>query len=187
MASRSQPLLNELPSQDEKGNWHAVIEAAQGSRNKLKYDPELGALTLHAVLPLGASFPYDFGFVPSTEGEDGDPLDVLVFMDEAVPPGTVVPCRMVGVIEAEQKEKGGKPMRNDRLLAVAAKTQRYAHCRELPDLAGNVLDEIERFFVFYNRQKDVAFKPLGRHGPARAKKLLERGQRLFKSSEKKKG
>jgi inorganic pyrophosphatase len=187
MASRSPCLLHELPSQDEKGNWHAVIEAAQGSRNKLKYDPELGALVLHAVLPLGASFPYDFGFVPSTQGDDGDPLDVLVFMDEAVPPGTVVPCRVVGVIEAEQKEKGGKPMRNDRLLAVAAKTQRYVNCRELSDLAGNVLDEIERFFVFYNRQKDVVFKPLGRRGPAHAKKLLAQGQRLFKKGSKKKG
>jgi inorganic pyrophosphatase len=185
VASRSHPLLHELPSQDEKGNWHAVIEAAQGSRNKLKYEPELGALVLHAVLPLGASFPYDFGFVPSTLGDDGDPLDVLVFMDEAVPPGTVVPCRVVGVIEAEQKEKGGKPKRNDRLLAVAAKTQRYVNCRELPDLAGNVLDEIERFFVFYNRQKGVVFKPLGRRGAAQAEKLLAQGRRLFKKREKK--
>jgi inorganic pyrophosphatase len=91
------------------------------------------------------------------------------------------------VIEAEQKEKGDKPMRNDRLLAVAAKTQRYVHCRELSDLAGNVLDEIERFFVFYNLQKDVVFKPLRRRGAAHAKKLLAQGQRLFKKSSKKKG
>jgi inorganic pyrophosphatase len=55
------------------------------------------------------------------------------------------------------------------------------------DLAGNVLDEIERFFVFYNRQKEVVFKPLGRRGSAQAKKLLAQGQRLFRKSEKKKG
>jgi inorganic pyrophosphatase len=184
MPTRSQPLLHELPSQDEKGNWHAVIEAAQGTRNKLKYLPELGALSLHAVLPLGTSFPYDFGFVPSTVGDDGDPLDVLVFMDQPVPPGTVVPCRLIGVIEAQQKEKGEKARRNDRLLAVAANTHRYGLWQKLGDIPDNVLEEIERFFVFYNRQKGVTFKPLARRGPMHAKELLAQGQRLFKNGKK---
>jgi inorganic pyrophosphatase len=186
MPTRPHPLLHELPSHDDDGNWHAVIEAAQGTRNKLKYLPELGALSLHAVLPLGTSFPYDFGFVPSTLGEDGDPLDVLVFMDQPVPPGTVVPCRVIGVIEAEQKEKGQKARRNDRLLAVAAKTHRYGLWHKLADAPSNVLEEIERFFVFYNQQKGVTFKPLGRRGPAHAKELLAQGQRLFKERAKKK-
>jgi inorganic pyrophosphatase len=184
MPTRSQPLLHELPPQDGKGNWHAVIEAAQGTRNKLKYLPELGALSLHAVLPLGTSFPYDFGFVPSTVGDDGDPLDVLVFMDQPVPPGTVVPCRLIGVIEAQQKEKGEKARRNDRLLAVAAKTHRYGQWQKLGDVPDNVLEEIERFFVFYNQQKGVTFKPLARRGPMHAKELLAQGQRLFKNVKK---
>jgi inorganic pyrophosphatase len=144
-------------------------------------------LSLHGVLPLGTSFPYDFGFVPSTLGEDGDPLDVLVFMDQAVPAGSVVPCRLLGVIEAQQQEKGGKAERNDRLLAVAAKTHRYGHWQKLGDVPGNVLDEIERFFVFYNEQKGVKFRPLARRGAARAKELLAQGQRLFNAGEKKKG
>ena len=62
---------------------------------------------LSGVLPLGLSFPYDFGFLPSRRyGDDGDPLDVLVLADEAMPPGTVAPCRIVGVIEAEQQDQG---------------------------------------------------------------------------------
>ena len=173
-------MLHELPPRDADGRWHAVIEAAQGTRNKLKFDPELGTLALHAVLPLGTSFPYDFGFVPSTLGDDGDPLDILVFMDQPLPPGTVVPCRLLGVIEAEQQKKGEKARRNDRLLAVAEKTQRYTQWHKLADVPENVLDEIERFFVFYNEQKGVTFKPLARHGPGHAKRLLEEGERLLK-------
>ena len=88
--------LDALPARNEAGLWLAVIEATQGTRHKLKYRPEWRAFVLSGVLPLGLSFPYDFGFLPSTRGDDGDPLDVLVLADEAMPPGTVAPCRLVG-------------------------------------------------------------------------------------------
>src|SRR6478752_3355877 len=172
--------LHQLPARDDEGCWRAVIEVAAGSRNKLKWQPALGAMELHGVLPLGTAFPYDFGFVPSTRGEDGDPLDVLLFQDEPVPPGTVVPCRVLGVITAQQRPKeGGKAERNDRLLAVGAKSHRYGHWKKLADITPSVLDEIERFFVFYNEQKGVRFEPLGRAGAAEAKRLLDEGQRAF--------
>jgi inorganic pyrophosphatase len=174
------PALGDLPSRDEKGHWLAVIEACQRSANKLKYDIERGVFELHGVLPLGVSFPYDFGFIPSTLGDDGDPLDVLVLMDEPVPPGTVVPCRLVGVIEAKQKQKDEKKMRNDRLLAVAAQTHRYPNVRKLSNLAPQVLEEIERFFVFYNAQKGVAFEPIGRGDAAAAARLVSDGQRRYR-------
>jgi inorganic pyrophosphatase len=168
-----------LPTFDDDGQLLAVIEAGRGSANKLKFDPGFGVFRLHGVLPLGMCFPYDFGFIPGTRGEDGDPLDILVLMDEAVPPGCVVPCRLLGVIEAEQR-KMEKPRpkaeRNDRLLAVAAKSHRYPGCRTLGDLATEVIDEIERFFVFYNEQKGVEFRPLGRGGVGKAKRLLEAGR-----------
>ncbi|HZY16966.1 MAG TPA: inorganic diphosphatase [Ramlibacter sp.] len=171
------PALDRLPAQDEDGCWRAVVEAPAGTRNKLKWQPALGAMELHAVLPLGTAFPYDFGFVPSTRGEDGDPLDVLLFMDEAVPPGTVVPCRLVGVILAQQQEGDAAPERNDRLLAVARNSHRYGHWRALEDVTPAVLDEVERFFVFYNQHKGVRFQPLGRAGAAEAQALLARGRR----------
>jgi len=182
-AARAAPALADLPSKNEDGDWLAVIEARQGSANKLKYDVGRGVFMLHGVLPLGVSFPYDFGFLPSTLGEDGDPLDVLVLMDEPVVPGTVVPCRLVGVIEARQRKRRQKKWaRNDRLLAVAAKSHRYPALRRLRDIAPPVLDEIERFFVFYNAQKGVDFEPLGRGDTAAAKALVSDGQRRYRAS-----
>src|SRR5204863_796713 len=98
----------------------AVIETPKGSRSKFKYDEEHGLFKLSGVLPAGAVFPFDFGFVPATVGEDGDPLDVLVLMDEPVFSGCFVAARLLGVIEARQTEDG-KTERNDRLIAVSAK------------------------------------------------------------------
>jgi inorganic pyrophosphatase len=170
--------LGSLPALDSKGRVQAVIEAAAGSRNKLKFDTATGVLMLHTMLPLGASFPYAFGFVPSTLGEDGDPLDVMVFLDEQVPPGVVVPCRLVGVILATQT-KDGAVMRNDRLLAVADKSHSYRRVNALADLDRSVLEEIERFFMFYNAQKGEKFTPLGRQGAKRAEALMRKGCREF--------
>ena len=170
--------LGTLPAYDDKGRLHAVIEASAGSRNKLKFDPGTGVLKLHTMLPLGTSFPYAFGFVPSTLGEDGDPLDVMVFLDEQVPPGVVVPCRLVGAIVATQT-KDGALMRNDRLLAVAAKSHVYRRTQALPDLDPQVLQQIELFFQFYNAQKGEEFTPLGRHGMKRAEALVAKGMRVF--------
>jgi inorganic pyrophosphatase len=95
-----------------------IIETPRGSRNKLKYDPDQGMYKLSQVMPEGMMFPYDFGFVPGTKAEDGDPLDVLVLSDEPLFPGCLVDCFLVGVIEAEQ-EMDGSVKRNDRLIAVA--------------------------------------------------------------------
>jgi inorganic pyrophosphatase len=168
--------LASLPTRSDDGVWLAVIEATQGTRHKLKHESEWKAFVLSSVLPLGLSFPYDFGFLPSTLGDDGDPLDVLVLADEALPPGTVVPCRIVGVIEAEQQDKGGRPKRNDRVVAVARDSHRYGECRELRDIAGNVLNEVEQFFVVYNAHKGGRFRPLARRGAAAAAKLVRRGE-----------
>lgn len=171
--------LHALDPRLDDGSWRAVIEAPAGTRNKLKWQPDAGVMELHAVLPLGTAFPYDFGFIPGTRGEDGDPLDVLLFMDEPVPPGTVVPCRLLGVILARQKEQGARAERNDRLLAVARSSHRYGHWRKLADATPSVLDEVERFFVFYNQQKGVKFEPLGRKGAAEATRLVQQGRRAF--------
>src|SRR3954454_21727082 len=101
-------------------NLTVIIETPKGSQNKYTYEPRLGAFILGGVLPAGAVFPFDFGFVPSTLAEDGDPLDVLVLMDGPAFTGCIVQCRPLGVIEAEQTEDG-KKVRNDRLIAVATK------------------------------------------------------------------
>jgi inorganic pyrophosphatase len=169
--------LDQLPLISDDAAVRVVVEATAGSRNKLKWEPALGALVLHHVLPLGTSFPYDFGFLPSTTGGDGDPLDVVLFHDEPVPPGTVVPARLIGVIEAEQGQPGAPRNRNDRFLAVARQSHIYRDWHNIGDLPPRVLDELEAFFVSYNAQRGTEFRPLARAGAARATALMEQGRR----------
>jgi inorganic pyrophosphatase len=165
----------DLPAFDpESGELNVIIETPKGSRNKFKYDEAHGLFKLGGVLPAGASFPFDFGYVPSTIGEDGDPLDVLVLMDEPAFAGCLVPARLLGVIEAEQTEDGTTE-RNDRLIAVAADSRQHRDLRALDQVNANLLAEIEHFFVSYNAIKDKTFKPQGRFGPDRAKQLVDEG------------
>ena len=177
---KTQPDFSELSATDShSGEVNVIIETPKGSRNKFDYDEERGLFKLGGVLPAGAVFPFDFGFVPSTLGEDGDPLDVLVLMDEPAFAGCLVPSRLIGVIEAEQTERDGATSRNDRLIAVAENSRDHDDVRSLDQVSQNLVAEIEHFFVSYNTIKGKQFKPLGRFGPERAGQLVEEGaQRL---------
>lgn len=168
-------LLTQAPAFDPDGNLNVVVETPKNSRNKYSYDEEFGAFRFGAVLPEGSLFPYDFGFVPSTLGEDGDPLDVLVLLDVALPVGCLLSARPLGVIEGEQRERDGRVERNDRLLAVATKARTHAHVGRLEDLRPGLLDEVEAFFGHYNALSGKSFTPVGRGGPERARELVEAG------------
>lgn len=152
-----------------------VIETPKGSRNKFKYDEKLGCYRLNKVLPEGMSFPYDFGFVPATKAEDGDPLDVLVLMDQPAYPGIVVESRIVGVIEAEQTEDG-KTTRNDRVLAVSVNSHTHSDIKEPDDLNSRMIEELEQFFVTYNKEQGKKFKLLGCKGTKTAMKLIKKSR-----------
>jgi inorganic pyrophosphatase len=115
-------------------------------------------------------FPYDFGFVPGTKAQDGDPLDVLVLTDEPLFPGCLVACRLVGVIELTQEESGSRE-RNDRLIAVAQASLLYADVKDLSGLNRVVLKQVEEVFVNYQKVRNIKVRILGRHGPT--------GQRKF--------
>jgi inorganic pyrophosphatase len=151
-----------------------IIETPKGSRNKFKYDSTSRMFKLSKVLPEGMMFPYDFGFVPSTIGDDGDPLDILVLMDEPTFPGCLLECRLIGVIEAEQEENHGKE-RNDRLVAVAQQSLLYSDIGHIQDLAAPVLRQIQAFFVNYQKVRDVKFRILATQGPDRALQILRHG------------
>jgi inorganic pyrophosphatase len=159
------------PFDRESGALNVIIDTPKGSRNKYSWDEKLELFSLTGVLPAGAVFPYDFGFIPNTRGGDGDPLDVLVVMDEPAFVGCLVPCRLLGAIEAKQTENG-KTNRNDRLIAVAKDSRAHEKFRSITQLDSVVLDEIEHFFVSYNEAKGKKFKPLRQVGPGRAKKLV---------------
>ena len=186
MAAKSAPTdpLSRLPAlADGSTDTHVIIDTPKGSRNKYKFDDEHGIFKLSGVLPAGAVFPFDFGFVPSTMGGDGDPLDVLVLMDEPAFAGCVIEARLIGVIEAEQTEDG-ETARNDRLIAVAATARNHQDVFSLDQLSENLLKEIEHFFVSYNEIKGKRFRPLGRYGPERAAELIEEGIKLFRGRRK---
>lgn len=144
-----------------------VIETPKGSRNKYSYDPELRAIGLSKTLPEGMVFPFNFGFIPRTEGEDGDPLDVLVLMDEPVPPGIVVPCRLIGVMRATQTEDG-KRERNDRYIAVALSSLEFESIHDVRRLPAHIMEQIEKFFITYNELCGRKFTPQKIQGPAKA-------------------
>jgi inorganic pyrophosphatase len=169
--------ISKLPAFDrESGDLNVIIDTPKGSRNKFSWDEKRELFELTGMLPTGAIFPYDFGFIPNTRGGDGDPLDVLVLMDEPAFTGCLVHSRLLGVIEAEQTEKG-ETERNDRLIAVAAKSRTSGDLQSMTDLNPKLLEEIEHFFISYNQVKGKKFKPLGRYGPERARKLVQKSKR----------
>jgi inorganic pyrophosphatase len=175
-----------LPSfADEKGHTlHVIVETPQGSRNKFDFDDELEVFRLTGTLPVGFSFPFDFGFVPSTLAGDGDPLDVLLLLDAPAVTGCLVEARLLGVIEAEQTEDG-ETVRNDRLIAVDLKSHLYRDARSLDDLSEPVVEGIIHFFVSYNEFKGKTFVPLGRYDARRAAALVHGAQKSKRSVRKK--
>ena len=118
------------PVDKSDGIIQVIIETPKGSRNKFAFDAEQNIFTVKKVLPAGMSFPYDFGFLPRTLAPDGDPIDVLLLMDEPAFPGIAVRARLIGIIEGEQTD-GKKKIRNDRLLAVAEMNHEYAYLKKL--------------------------------------------------------
>ncbi len=175
-----------LAHQSETDTVNVVIETPKGSHNKYKWDDELGAYRLAKVLPAGMTFPYDFGFIPQTKADDGDALDVLVLMDSPAFAGCVVPCRLIGVIEAVQTERNGKRERNDRLIAVADYSTLYENVNDLSGVSRNLISEIEEFFRNYNQQSGKQFKVLGRKGPEQARRHMKQSLKRFSTEQSKK-
>ena len=160
---------------DDKKMLRVVIETPKGSRNKFAFDPNEHIFELKKVLPAGMTFPYDFGFVPSTEADDGDPIDVLVLMDEPAFPGCVLTCRPIGVIEGEQGDKKDKE-RNDRIIAVEKDAHSWADIKTIDDLGKQFCSELEEFFVNYHELTGQQYRVLGLKGPDQARKLVKSGR-----------
>jgi inorganic pyrophosphatase len=176
-ASLGNPSL--LASVDKSEVLQVVIETPKGSRNKYAFDDKQKIFALKKVLPAGMAFPYDFGFVPSTLAEDGDPTDVLVLMDEPAFPGCLLKCRIIGVIEGEQGTKKDTE-RNDRIVAVEQDNHSFSDIQHVKDLGKAFLDELEEFFVNYHALSGEKYRILGAKGPGEARKRLKSGIRAFK-------
>jgi inorganic pyrophosphatase len=120
-------------------------------------------------------FPYDFGFLPRTKAPDGDPIDVLLLMDQPAFPGIAVRARLIGVIEGEQIA-GKKKIRNDRLIAVAEANHAYAKVRKLKDLPREWMKELEQFFVSYHKLEGKTYRLLGCKGADAALQLIKKAR-----------
>lgn len=137
-----------------------VIETPKNSIFKFTFEEKLNRYRLKKVLPAGMVFSYDFGFIPNTKGEDGDPLDVLVFSEHPLTQGCIVECNIVGSIKAEQTEKGNT-VRNDRIIGVPVITDLHQKIKSVTDISEGKLKEIEIFFINYNEIADKKFNPMG--------------------------
>lgn len=164
------------PIDKEDGLLQVIVETPAGRRNKFAFDTRQGVFALKKVLPAGMVFPYDFGFLPRTIAPDGDPIDVLLLMDEPAFPGCSVRARLIGVIEGEQLD-GKKRIRNDRLVAVAEANHMYANVRRLKDLPAKWIKELQEFFVNYHNLEGKQYRLLGCKGAGTAFRLIKEAQK----------
>lgn len=149
----------------------AIVETPQGSRSKFAYDAKSGLFRLTTVLPAGMAFPLSFGFVPSTKAADGDPIDILILSDEALPVGSLVHVQLLGVIKADQTEKGDT-VRNDRLIGKVHASHTWADIDKYKQLGDAFCNDLERFFVTYNALRGRDFELIKFAGPATACRLV---------------
>lgn len=168
----------------KEGSCRAVIETPRGKRNKFDYDPSSGLFMLGGLLPQGMAFPFDFGFIPGTLGDDGDPLDVIVLMDAPAHVGCLLQVRLIGVINAEQTEDG-KTERNDRLIGVAIHSYDREHIASVKDLSKTYRAQLEQFFVNYNSLRGRKFRITGTGGPRKAAEQVRIGMRNYRKSQPK--
>jgi len=147
----------------------AFIEIPRGSRNKYELDHETGRLRLDRVLYSSVHYPADYGFIPDTLGEDGDPLDVLVIVQEPTFPGCLIPARVVGGLDMHD-EKGS----DFKILAVPDGDPRYRHVATLADLGEHWPREIETFFATYKLLEEKATEVLGWHQAPAAREVIRR-------------
>jgi len=137
----------------------AIIESPKGSGQKYDFEPEMKLFKLVKILPAGMVFPFDFGFIPDTLGEDGDPLDIIVISEFQSFTGCVMECRIVGAIKAFQTERNGEKMRNDRFLGVPVVSELFRDVNNIDQLPERIIDQLRNFFKNYNEQAGKEFDP----------------------------
>ena len=172
------PNFFNLPPFTEDGDVHVVVETPRGSRAKFAYDPKLESFALSKSLLTGLTYPHDWGFVPSTKADDGDPLDIMVIHDAATFPGLVVACRVIGVLQIEQKSKK-KSERNDRLFAVPLNSHSEQALHDVDDLTKPIREELEKFFVATDELEDKKLKIIGWKGPKTAVQTIKHAAKSF--------
>lgn len=153
-----------------------VIETPKGSPQKYDYDQSTHFFKLKKILPEGMCFPFDFGFIPETKGEDGDPLDVIVISDFACFPGCLINCRIIGGFKALQSKESGKKklIRNDRFIGIPECSTFYQKIASINELPHEIVDQLEDFFINYNKIQKKEFKIINKLNAKDALKLIKK-------------
>src|SRR5271170_5457876 len=172
------PNLINLPPFTKDGDVYVVVEPPRGRRAKFDYDATLKTLTLSKSLLTGLTYPHDWGFVPSTKADDGDPLDIMVIHDATTFPGIVLTCRIIGVLQIEQKSKG-KVERNDRLFAVPRRSHSEQGLRDVRNLSKAIRLELAKFFIATDELEDKTLEIIGWKGPKIATKAIKDSAKNF--------
>lgn len=160
--------LSRIPAQPKQGIINVLIEIPGGSKNKYEYDKDIQAFALDRVLYSSVQYPFDYGFVPNTLADDGDPLDGIVMIDEPTFPGCVIAARPIGMLEMID---GGD--RDEKILCVPHKDPRYVDVKSLKDVAPHRLEEIAEFFRSYKNLEKKVTQILGWQDVDRVQPLVE--------------
>ncbi len=176
--------LHKLPTWNDEDQLVCVVESPRGANAKFKYDPALKVFTLNRSLILGVVYPYDWGFIPSTMAEDGDPLDVMIFHDVPTYPGVVMACEPIGALLVTQKKSKGGVGRepNHRIFAVPAGSERQHDHTDARELPKRVRQELEKFFVAAGALAGKDLEIVDWVGPDEAVDLVKKGQKQWKQS-----
>jgi inorganic pyrophosphatase len=155
-------------------HFSAVIEIPKGSKMKYELDKDTGLLRVDRILHSAVHYPANYGFLPRTYCEDGDPLDVLVLGQEPVVPLCVMRARAIGVL-AMSDEKG----RDDKVIAVHVDDPEYEPYRDIAELPRHRLKELERFFLDYKALENKVVNVEDLKGRARAEDIVREAARLY--------
>lgn len=165
----------------KKCQCRAIIETPKGWRSKFDYDPDSDLFVLAGVLPEGMVFPVNFGFIPSTLDDDGDPIDIIVLMDEPAHMGCMTQVRIIGLIQAQQSDNKGEVVGKNRVVAVSTPSYVYETVETLSDLTNTAVSQIKEFFISYNRQRGLKFEVLGSGSPKAAVKFIQQGMKAHRA------
>jgi inorganic pyrophosphatase len=153
---------------------NAIIEIPRGQTNKYEYDKELHVFRLDRNLYSPVHYPGDYGFIPSTLSDDGDPLDVLVLVDAPSFTGCVMTVRPIGFLEMVDQQK-----KDEKVLAVGTNNPIYKEVNDYADIYPHLLREIEHFFTIYKELEAKTTRIVGWHDAGRAREIISECQRRY--------
>ena len=162
------------PGPDSPELVRVIIEIPKNSSNKYEYDGKLGVFRLDRALYSPMHYPGDYGFIPGTLGEDGDPMDVLTLVDEPSFPGCLMEVRPIGMLDMVDSAQA-----DQKILAVPSRDPRFAELKDVEDIRDHIRREIEHFFQIYKELEGKNVQTQGWRGRALALTHVTAGRKRY--------